>query len=185
MNVNKNQCKECSCALTRKNIVKPNGNIHNRVMIVSDMPTSTENTTGEIFSSKYHEILKNKLKEHNIDIFEDVYCSLILRCSLQAKLTHQFRNNVTICSSRHYFLEYVRMKPRIILLIGSRTAETVLKSVSHMDMSKLTEGITTTLGEKIFIVPSLYEVDKTKYKKEIFNLALDNFCKEVNLLLNR
>ena len=122
-------CRGCRLAETRTNVVPGEGNLHADLMLIGEGPGEQEDRTGRPFVGPAGQLLDRMLLAIGLSR-ENVYICNIVKC----RPPH---NRVPEADEAAACIGYLRqqtalVKPRIILLLGSTAARTILGEDLHI-----------------------------------------------------
>jgi len=111
------ECHLCSLSKSREKVVFGEGNVNAKLMIVGDMPSNNDDSTGKIFTGRSGELL-TKMIENVLNISrEEVYISNILKC----KALEMQTPSPTHAHTCHPYLlkEIALVNPTVIIAFGT------------------------------------------------------------------
>jgi DNA polymerase len=109
-------CHLCTLSKTRNKVVFGEGNSNATLMFVGDMPSSSDDSSGKIWSDRAGSTL-NKMIENVLGLTrETVYCTNILKCRAQDTLNPSSSHTHTCYP---YLLKEIELvSPKIIVAFG-------------------------------------------------------------------
>jgi len=114
-------CHLCLLSKSRQKVVFGEGNINATLMLVGDMPSSSDDSSGKIFTGRSGELLTNMLKNVLHIDRQDVYITNILKCKA---LDKQNPSPAYAHTCHPYLLKEIELiKPKIIVALGSLAYE--------------------------------------------------------------
>ena len=109
-------CHLCTLSKSREKVVFGEGNPHAKLMIVGDAPSSTDDSTGKIFTGRTGELLTKMIENVLMLKREDVYLTNLLKCKA---LDSQSPSPAHAHSCYPYLLKEIELvKPEIIITMG-------------------------------------------------------------------
>lgn len=160
-----NDCHLCSLSKSRQKVVFGEGNPHAHLMIVGDIPSSSDDSSGKIFTGRSGELL-TKMIENVLNLQrEEVYITNILKC----KALDSQNPSPTHAHTCHYYLlkEIELVKPKIIIAFGSLAYEYLTGDKSSIDRIR---GTVNT-QKKYIVIPTYHPnhlLRNPSAKKEVF-----------------
>jgi len=158
-------CHLCALSKSRQKVVFGEGNPNAKIMFVGDVPSSSDDSTGKIFTGRSGELL-TKMIENVLGIRrEDVYITNILKCKALNAHTPSLAHTHTCYP---YLLKEIELiKPTIIITLG------VLPCQLLTDNDTPIEKIRGVLHEKegYTIIPTYHPshlLRNPSAKKEVF-----------------
>ncbi|MDR0927195.1 MAG: uracil-DNA glycosylase [Ignavibacteria bacterium] len=121
-------CQQCELSKTRKNIVFGEGNPNADIMVIGEAPGATEDEQGRPFVGRAGNLVTEVLESVNFTR-EEVYISNVCKCRPPENNLNQ--SAVDACEA-YLQKEIAIIKPKIILALGVRAAEAVLKQKIRM-----------------------------------------------------
>jgi len=110
------ECHLCDLSKTRQKVVFGEGNIEAKLMIVGDIPSSSDDSEGSIFTGRSGELL-TKMIENVLDLKrEDIYITNILKC--RAHNTQSPSSAHTHTCHPYLLKEIELINPSVILALG-------------------------------------------------------------------
>jgi len=110
------ECHLCDLSKTRQKVVFGEGNIDAKLMIVGDIPSSSDDSEGSIFTGRSGELL-TKMIENVLDLKrEDIYITNILKC--RAHNTQSPSPAHTHTCHPYLLKEIELVNPAVILAFG-------------------------------------------------------------------
>lgn len=158
-------CHLCVLSKSRNKVVFGEGNPNAKIMLVGDIPNSSDDSIGKIFTGRSGELL-SKMIENVLDLKrEEVYITNILKC----KPLDSQEPSVTHAHTCHPYLlkEIELIKPKIIIALGSLAYQYLSN-----DDSPLEKVRGTVLTQKNYILVPTYHPNhllrNPSAKKEVF-----------------
>ena len=158
-------CHLCMLSKSRQKVVFGEGNPNATLMLVGDVPSSSDDNSGSIFTGRSGELL-TKMIENVLNIHRnDIYITNILKC----KALDSQRPSPTYAHTCHPYLlkEIELIKPKIIVALGSLAYEYLSGDNSPIDNIR---GTINT--QKNYIVIPTYHPNhllrNPSLKKEVF-----------------
>jgi len=123
------QCTNCELSRTRAKVLLGSGAKNTPLMIIGDAPTAEDEQRGEPFSGEAGKLLNAMLKAMGYKR-NDVYISNVIKCRT-ANGQELSVDEAAACED--YLVRQVNLiQPKMILALGSVTAQRLLKSKSTM-----------------------------------------------------
>ncbi len=164
----KNQARECHlCNLSksRQKVVFGEGNPDAKLMIIGDEPSSSDDSTGKIFTGRAGEML-TKMLENVLGLSRnDVYITNLLKCK-GPTMQEPLPSHAHTCHP--YLLKEIELiKPKIIITLGALAYEYLTGDDTPMEKIK---GIINT--QKNYLIMPTYHTNhllrNPGAKKEVF-----------------
>ena len=115
------ECHLCTLSKSRQKVVFGEGNTNAILMLVGDVPSSSDDSSGKIFTGRSGELLTNMLEKVLHFSRQDVYITNILKCKA---LDSQSPSPACAHTCHPYLLKEIELiKPKIILALGSLAYE--------------------------------------------------------------
>ncbi len=132
-------CKDCTLAKTRNNIVFSDGNpLTAKIVLIGEAPGEMEDKTGRPFVGRAGQLLNNFLKDAGISRDEDVYIINIVKCRPPQ---NRVPADIEKSACRKFLNAQIDIiNPRVIVLCGA----TALKSFVNLDKK---QTISTIRGQ--------------------------------------
>jgi len=173
------ECHLCDLSKSRQKVVFGEGNINAKLMIVGDLPSSSDDSTGRIFTGRSGELL-TKMIENVLGLKrEDIYITNILKCR-----AHNIQSpSPTYTHTCHPYLlkEIELINPTVVIALGN-----LAYSYLSNDDSKIeaVHGTVHTL-ESYTLIPTYHPnhlLRNPSAKKEVFEdlLKIKSFLKNLS-----
>ena len=158
-------CHLCTLSKSREKVVFGEGNPHAKLMIVGDAPSSTDDSTGKIFTGRTGELLTKMIENVLMLKREDVYLTNLLKCKA---LDSQSPSPAHAHSCYPYLLKEIELvKPEIIITMGELAYNYLTDDDTPLEKAR---GITYT-EETYTLIPTYhpsYLLRNPSAKKEVF-----------------
>ena len=123
------ECQNCLLSKTRTQTVFGAGNKTASLMIIGDAPSEQDEKQGDVFSGQSGKLLAAMLKAIGY-LRNDVYTANIIKCRTPE---NQEPSENEAISCEPYLLRQIKLlQPKLILALGSVTAQRLLKRKSSM-----------------------------------------------------
>jgi len=159
------ECHLCDLSKSRQKVVFGEGNIEAKLMIVGDIPSSSDDSEGNIFTGRSGELL-TKMIENVLDLKrEDIYITNILKC--RAHNTQPPSPAHTHTCYPYLIKEIELIKPSIIIALGTLA----YNYLSNDDSSIETVRGTVHILESYTLIPTYHPnhlLRNPSSKKEVF-----------------
>ncbi len=122
------ECFRCSIASYRKRVVKGEGSLSSKVMLIAQAPNRQEMVSGRIFTGPSGEVL-DKLIVSGGFLRDDLYITNLLKCPLPC-CRKPLRAEIEAC------LPFLRreieiLRPRVLVPLGRYSIKEVLREYGH------------------------------------------------------
>ncbi|NLY04032.1 MAG: uracil-DNA glycosylase [Campylobacter sp.] len=122
-------CELCSCSKTREHVLMPSMHA-SEILVVYESPTNDQNLTGNALASELALRFKDTLLEYTKLDKEQISESFLVKCYNPKGISEQ---NIKMCAS-YLFEEIDKVSPKLILAIGLRVSEAILKSDINLEV---------------------------------------------------
>lgn len=120
------KCQRCGLSENRKNVVFGSGPADAPLMLIGEAPGEQEDLAGQPFIGRAGQLLTKLLKEAGIERDKDLFITNIVKCRPPGNRVPQ---PAEAAACQPYLLEQIRrLAPKIILLAGSPSSQSVLKT---------------------------------------------------------
>lgn len=116
-------CTKCELCKTRTNIVLGDGNIEANIMLIGEGPGEQEDLTGVAFVGKAGQLLDKMLNAIDLDRTKVYICNMV-KCR-PPKNRNPKPEEIDACID-YLRMQYIIMKPKIVLLLGSIACKRIL-----------------------------------------------------------
>ena len=160
-----NECHLCILSKSRQKVVFGEGNTNATLMLVGDVPSSSDDSSGKIFTGRSGELLTKMIENVLALTRKDVYITNILKCKA---LDSQSPSPTYAHTCHPYLLKEIELvKPKIIIALGSLAYEYLCGDNSPI------ESIRGTINtqEQYIVIPTYhpsYLLRNPSLKKEVF-----------------
>jgi DNA polymerase len=139
-------CTRCPLCESRTNAVPGDGNYTSKVMIIGEAPGREEDETGKPFVGATGRFLNHVLEGTGLDR-TDFFITNTVKCRPPKNRTPRALE-VKTCTSNYLFEQIELINPRLVMLLGTVAAKTVLgvKSINEA------RGRVVKQGERKFLV---------------------------------
>ncbi|MFP4018664.1 MAG: uracil-DNA glycosylase family protein [Bacteroidales bacterium] len=125
--------------------MKPVGQFKKKILIVGEMPSSSDDQQGGLFLDRNGRFLKKNLSKIGIDLFEDCLVTSALRCSSK-KIPKQ-----SILSCRRFLIsEIKRHEPKVIILLGQLALESLIGSLWKKELGSVEKWHGFTIPDQTY-----------------------------------
>jgi len=160
------ECHLCELSKSRQKVVFGEGNINAELMFVGDVPSSSDDSMGKVFTGRTGELL-TKMIENVLDLTrDDVYITNILKCRA---LDSQSPSPAFAHTCHPYLLKEIDLvKPKIIVAFGEMAYHYLTGDTSDIDKVR---GIPHT-QDGYTVIPTYhpsYLLRNPSAKKEVFD----------------
>jgi len=158
-------CHLCALSKSRQKVVFGEGNPNANLMFVGDIPSSSDDNSGKIFTGRSGELL-DKMIENVLELTrKDVYITNILKCKA---LDNQVPSRAHTHTCHPYLIKEIELvKPSVIVTLGELAYHTLSTDDSPLEKIR---GI-TYVKDNYTIIPTYhpnYLLRNPSAKKEVF-----------------
>lgn len=158
-------CHLCTLSKSREKVVFGEGNPQAKVMIVGDTPSSTDDSSGKIFTGRTGDLLTKMIENVLMLKREDVYITNVLKCKA---LDSQSPSLAHAHTCYPYLLKEIDLvKPQIIISMGELAYSYLTNDDTPLEKAR---GI-THIEENYTLIPTYhpsYLLRNPSAKKEVF-----------------
>ena len=174
------ECKKCSLAGTRTNVVFGEGNPNAELMFVGEAPGADEDKQGKPFVGRAGKLLTKIIESIGLTR-EDVYIANILKCRPPGN-RNPLPDEITACSP--YLVKQIEeIKPRVICALGKCAAQRLLSS--EETIGRLRGKFHDYLGVKLMpTYHPAYLLRNSSGKKDVWE-DMKSIAKELGLKVPR
>lgn len=123
------ECQSCDLSKTRRQTIFGSGKQTASLMVIGDAPNEQDEQQGDVFSGQAGKLLTAMLKAMGYQR-NDVYISNVVKCRTPQ---NQEPSVAEAASCESYLIRQINLlQPKLILALGSVTAQRLLKSKSTM-----------------------------------------------------
>jgi uracil-DNA glycosylase family 4 len=117
-------CRRCSLAADRQQVVVSRGNPSARVLLIGEAPGADEDARGLPFVGRSGQLLDRLLAQAELDPLEDLYICNAIKCRPPA---NRRPRPAELAACRPWLVEQIRLvDPALVLLVGGTALEAVL-----------------------------------------------------------
>lgn len=139
-------CHLCLLSKSRNHVVFGEGNPHATLMFIGDMPSTSDDSSGKIFTGRTGELFDNMINKVLHLERKDVYITHLIKCRISQKesLTQEYID--TCYPFLHKEIELIQ--PKVIVTLGQMAYEYISKTSEKIEK---VHGIAHTINNSILI----------------------------------